>query len=363
LQPGFVALALLLALDGFLVTPTALDLLEARLGAVGRAGFILRLDRKRAALESEPSEGLQVAVLGNSRAMAALDPDRFGSERTHLITRPGLEPLHRRVLAEEIAAARPDVAIVVWSELDTHRAVRLEPVVGHAIASVPALLDLVAATDGHFLLDNRKSLMRAGLASLLTGYRYREVLGEALGFRWRRFPIPARLAGPAPPPLAARAPIALFTGQPTPVSPGVRQQVRDLVPGGGDFVAVDQVDMISEISEGRHVEVQQRLLRRVVEILSRAGIRVLVVEPPMHPISAELYDVGTRLSFRRFIDELVESGLVHFVPVDSMPPFDADDFIDLIHLNLAGRSKLMEAVGPALDELAATPLRSDEAPD
>ncbi len=278
LAPGVVALVLLVGLDAVLDSSAVWQGLETRVERGRRAGFVVRLESRLARLSHATEARLRVVVLGNSRAMAAIDPEGLRDAHVSVIARPGLEAFQQRSLAERVARGRPDAVIVAWSEFDTHRPVRLEPVVGRAVASASALLDLLGETDARFVWRNRDTLLRASLASLSNGYRYREVLGEAFGFAWRRFPTSSLLRVPPPPPLAGRARIAFWDAEPPAVPESVRREARDLYyPPAATLTALRQIDMVSEIRRGRHVEVQTALLRRTVEKLHDAGIVVIVV--------------------------------------------------------------------------------------
>ena len=289
-------------------------------------------------------------VLGSSRAIAAIDPKGLKGAHVTVIARPGLEPFQQRSLAGRVARGRPDAVIVTWSVFDTHRPVRLEPVVGRAVASAPALLDLLGETDARFVWRNRDTLLRASLASVSKGYRYREVLGEAFGFAWRRFPTSR---APAPPPIAGRARIAFWDAEPRTVPDSVRQEARRLYfPPAATPTALRQVGMVSEIRRGRHVEVQTALLRRTVEKLADAGIAVVVVETPLAPVSRKLYDAGLDGAFASFVQGLVDDFGVRFVPLSSMARFRDGDFSDLMHVNERGRRRLTRAANAALRKVA-----------
>lgn len=352
LAAGFVAIALLLGFDALIGSDAVRAQLEAQVEQGRRAGFVLRVDRRLSQLGATAEDEPQIVVLGNSRAMAALDPEGLENVDVTFVARPGMEPFHQRSLADGVVRGAPDAVILTWSAFDTHRPVRLEPVVGRAVASAPALWDLIGETDAAFLWQNRDSLRRAVLASVSNAYRYRDVLGEAFGFRWRRFATSPALTSPAPPPIAGRARIAFGEADGPRVLPGVRRDIRKLFPLAGDFVAVDQTDMVSEIERGRHVEVQTALLRSAVETIRRAGIPVIVVETPLHPVSRRLYDVALEEDFAVFARDLAVDPGVRFVPRSEMPAFRDADFIDLMHVSESGRQKLTRAVEPALREMA-----------
>ena len=351
LAAGFLALAILLGFDTLIATSAGRSVMETRVES-GQADSVLRLEKRLARLVDATGAGTQVAVLGNSRSIGAIDPAGLTGVRVSVIARAGMEAFQQRVLAEGVASARPEVVILTWSEFDTHRPVRLEPVVGRALANTAALRDLLGETDADFAWRNRDTLLRASLAALSNTYRYREVLGEAFGFAWRRFPGAPHLSAPAAPPMAGRARIALFDAQPRPVSDALRREIGRLLLDG--ISARPQTDMVSEIRRGQHVEVQEALLRRTVQRLHTAGIAIILVEAPLHPISQRLYDPALREDFEGFAQRLVEDFDVHFVPLDSMRKFRKNDFLDLMHVSLAGRAELTRAADVALREVLAS---------
>ena len=354
IAPGALALVMLLVVDTVLGTGTAARWLASQVERGGRASFVTRLEGRLDDLASTPSDSPRVVVLGNSRAQAAIDPGGLGDVTVTVIARPGIEPFQMRFYADRVARTRPDVVVLAWSEFDTHRPIRLEPVSARAATSVPALLDLLRATDARFAWENRDSLLRSAAAATSNVYRYREVLGQAFGFAWRRFPLAANLTSPAPPPIAGRARAALFDGEVRALPDSTRRRLQRLFPERGIGMIFDQADMVSEIQPGRHVAVQRHLLRRAVEVLCGAGATVVVVETPIHPITRGLYDTGLATPFRAFVAELERDLDVRFVPLGAAERFAAGDFLDLIHLDPSGRARLTartrEAVRRALAE-------------
>jgi hypothetical protein len=133
----------------------------------------------------------------------------------------------------------------------------------------------------------------------------------------------------------------------------VRREARDLYfPPAATLAALGQIDMVSEIRRGRHVEVQTALLRHTVETLHDAGVVVIVVEAPLAPVSRKLYDTALGGDFSRFVQGLVDDFGVRFVPLSSMPRFRDGDFLDLMHVNERGRKKLTRAAAAALRDVA-----------
>ena len=105
-----------------------------------------------------------------------------------------------------------------------------------------------------------------------------------------------------------------------------------------------QIPMVREITPGAHVAILDQLVRRSVERLVEAGIEVVIVETPLHPVSAELYDVGLRASFLALARELDAMAGVTFLSLEDTGPFLPEDFGDLLHLGATGQAKLSGAL-------------------
>jgi hypothetical protein len=78
------------------------------------------------------------------------------------------------------------------------------------------------------------------------------------------------------------------------------------------------------------------LIRRSVERLEGSGIEVVLVEAPLHPSTADLYDTALRQDFLAFAESLVCELGATFVPLEAMAPFHAEDFADLNHFSIRG---------------------------
>ena len=111
--------------------------------------------------------------------------------------------------------------------------------------------------------------------------------------------------------------------------------------------ALVEIDIVSEIGPGPHVAVQMALLRRAVVRLRDAAVRVVLVEGPLNPVTAELYDVRVRRSFLAFARQLEASG-VWFAPLERFEPFTKADFADLLHLTPRGAAEFTLGVAKLL---------------
>ena len=346
---GLVAVLLLLAVDrGVLGVNGPWEKLSSG-RPTGAAVSRLALQEIRSAPSSEP----RVFVVGTSRAFDGFDAELAERELPGFafaeLAHPRFEPFVVRALVDDMIDAGATVAVLLVSELDTHRPLRLEPVPGSMAASSDALLDLLRATDLDFALRNRRSLFRLAASSLLQSYRYREILGEAGLLEARRFEFDDRLGAAKPADRDPFRPVALWGASRKAPPPPARRTTVDLFPPEIDaWRATMQAGTIAEVTRGPHADVQQFLLRRAVERLRAAGVAVLIVETPMHPATRDLYDPSIRDDFAAFAAALAERDGVTFLPIEAMPHFAESDFYDLVHVSWHGSGKLTRAVLDAL---------------
>ena len=289
----------------------------------------------------------RVAVVGTSMVIdgfdAGLAARRLPGVHFAKMGHPRFEPFVLLQLVPELVAARVDAVVLILSELDSHRPLRLEPVPGSSGASLAAVADLLRATGPRFALENRVTLYRLVASSALNSYRYRVDLERLVPERLRSFTRDARL-GLAPRPDPFR-PVAIWDGRHNAVPIPAQRHTFDLFPPRMDqFNARLQAGTVQEITPGRHVAVQEALLRRTVERLRAAGIEVIVVQGVMHPAAQDYYDPARREEFARFGAELERSLGARFVPLSALAPFAESDFYDLIHVNRQGSAKVTRGI-------------------
>lgn len=323
--------AALAARDPFGLAPAQLALLDAR--------------------EQEP-ERPRVLVVGPSRVVDGFAARAAAAQLPGLeivkVAHPRFDPFVIRALVPELLRARPTAVVFVWSELDTHRPLRLEPVPGSSAASLSAVWDLVRATGWEFAVENRRSLYRLVATSALEGYRYRTALFQAGLDEQRRFALDGRLK-----PRRALPKIfgeVVYSGAAAnPVSPRERRALLAAFGPDADPRFVDlSIDFVAEITRGRHVALQRFFVARTVELLREHGVEVLVVEGPLHPRAAEIYDAGLRRDFLDFMARLEREQGLHFMPLEELPAFEPGDFKDLLHTHGQGTRKLTQGVVEAL---------------
>jgi hypothetical protein len=269
----------------------------------------------------------------------------------------------------EILEARPAVVAFVWSELDTHRPLRLEPVPGSSAASLAGVGELVQLAGWRFAVQNRTSLYRLVGTSVLDVYRHRHAFLQAGLDDLRHFALEPRLAprralprifgeivywGPEPDLVNTLwGPWPDFvTTRPTSVSSELRSRILGAFGPGADRRFVDlSIDFVAELQAGDHARLQRAFVERSVALLRAAGSEVVLVEGPVHPLAGEIYDTSLRAEFTAFAQALVRDHGIHFVPLERMPRFAASDFKDLFHARGPGTLKLTHAISRAAGTL------------
>jgi len=345
---GVVAVAVLVAADACVLgsdgpwelfvgddpesaAPARLALRELRRGEAGRA---------------------RVAVVGTSMVLdgfdAELAAERLPDVGFAKLAHPRFEPFVLLQLAPELVAAGSDAVVLVLSEFDTHRPLRLEPVPGSSGASLAALADLLRLAGPGFAVEQRTTLYRLAASSLLRSYRFRVDLERLVPARLRRFAVDARLApGPRGDPFR---PVALWDGVRNPVPVPAQRHTFDLFPPlMSQWNARIQAGTVQEITPGRHAALQQALVRRTVEVLRAAGVEVVVVQGDMHPAAQDYYDPARREEFVRFATGLEAELGARFVPLSAQEPLAESDFYDLIHVTRAGAAKVTRAILAGLE--------------
>ena len=291
---GLLAAALLLALDASVLgTRGPWAMLAERVRGAGAAPSGVANDRLALReVRSAPPGRPRVFVLGSSRAAAGFDAEvaqhAFPGVAFARLGHPGVDPFVMRSLAEEVIAAHAAAAVLVLSEIETHRPLRLEPIPGPGASAVSlaAVADLLAETGPGFAWRNRESLYRLLVSSALRGYRYRDVLRHAGLLDLIEFPLAAgRLSRPAPAMLGMH-PIALGEDFRNPVTPSMRRRLAEVLaalPRRWQIAALPEVDILREVTPGIHSDVQLALVRRTVERLREAGVGGVGVAAPVHP--------------------------------------------------------------------------------
>lgn len=355
---GLASLILVLALDDQLSS-------EPRIWD----GFVEQFDQKetmesgvaleRAALTRlarEPRDRPRVFIVGTSRARRGLDQSAVEAvlgDQVELVklTHAGMQPYEIDALGDELIAVRADVVVLPLSEFDTHRPLRI--MAQTAPGSLTALWDLMSNTKLRFLSANRHDLLRLFLATRLDAYRFREVLA-ALG--WRdgvTFLVGKRER--------AMQTAGYALGDAGQAKRGEDGSLKRFGRSAEELGAIiDRLGMafktlskparwgelrqVLSISRGLHAQVQQELLRAVVSRLTRAGVSVVVLELPLHPLSRQYYDYSIRDDVLEFFGELTIEFGITVVTEEMSGPFVPGDFQDLTHANGTGALKLSRSL-------------------
>jgi hypothetical protein len=289
----------------------------------------------------------RVAVVGTSMVIDGFDEELASRALPELhfakLAHPRFEPFVLLQLVPDLVAARVEAVVLILSELDTHRPLRLEPVPGSSGADLAALVDLVRITDASFAIENRETLYRLAASSALRSYRYRRDLVLLAPERLRRFARDTRLGrGPKEDPFR---PAALWDGRHNAVPTSARRHTFDLFPPRmNQFDARIQAGTVQEITPGRHAALQQALVRRTVEKLRSAGVEVVIVQGTMHPAAQDYYDPARREEFVRIAESLEREIGARFVPLSEQEPLAESDFYDLIHVTRAGAAKVTRGI-------------------
>ena len=295
-----------------------------------------------------------VFVAGSSRALHGFSFSALNAEERALtafaqIGRPSMGPFEIYSATDEMLRAEPDAVVVFASEFDTHRPVQIIPKMTNG--NLSAIAGLVADIGPSYTWSQRHNLYRLCLVDQLYSYRYRDLLGATTLNRFRRFPVPGERFESDEKPPAESLNIDPLNNREHQIRR--EQAYRRLLPRlPEDSVKYrSQVRQIFNIRRGPHVDIQQSQLRRAVRTLAEHGVAVLIVEAPLHPMAAEIYDTSIRTDFLHFAAELATSPEVHFLALDDVDPFSADDFQDLTHLSRAGAERFTRRI---LDALSAS---------
>jgi hypothetical protein len=260
-----------------------------------------RLELARVA--SETGDKPLVAVMGSSRAHA------------------GMSPFEIRGALDELMPLKPALVMILLSEFDTNRPLRLVPQT--APGSFGALRELGASLGFPFVWEHRTTFLQAGLASVLNSYRYREVFSVAGLKDLRLFFQPGKRfrdgVTRTPNLLEGDPARELALSEAAELDKLARLYPRLSLPARKDLLA-----QCRSITRGAHADAQTELIAHAVAVVRAGGGRVLIVEGPLAPAADELYEVSIR-----------------------------QDFLDLTHLGGAGARQMSVAVGRRVAQILA----------
>jgi hypothetical protein len=148
----------------------------------------------------------------------------------------------------------------------------------------------------------------------------------------------------------------LWGGERRAVPEAARRSTFDLFPPAMPaFMGRMQAGTIGETTRGPHVAVQQTLIRRSVERLRAAGVRVAIVEAPLHPAAVDLYDSALRAEFMAFMRALQAEFEIAFLPLEELEGYAESDFSDLVHVGPEGVPKLTRSLIAGLRAAGVSP--------
>ena len=290
------------------------------------------------------SDGDLVAVLGSSRAQAGL----FATPLVRMV--PGIEvlglshagnhPYELRALVEELVEREPDVAVLLVSEFDTHRPMRL--MIQTAPGSLRALREVCEQVGWGFVFEHRTTFLQVALASVFDAYRYRELYAAAGVTEWRVFRAPdARPTGSV-----SDIPFLLEGEDRLPMRiPQEMKRLEAVYPGLAPRARMAGLKQVRSITRGPHAAVQSELLRSTVTRLREEGCLVLLVEGPLAPVTDGYYDATIRDEFLALARDIASDPGVLFLPLEELGEFPQELFKDLTHLKPEGARQLSTVVG------------------
>lgn len=296
----------------------------------------------------------KVFVVGSSRARRGFVTELAARELPNAsvvrFAHPELDPFVMRSMAPELIDADAAVVVLYLSELDTHRSLRLDPIPTKGVKSPLAFFELAADGGLGFAWREREVFYRIVASSLLDTYRFRDLLGQTWLGKFREFPLDSHLALLPTRDIRARVSLgeAVF-----PADSDLPQRIR-FMRALPDHMT-DQYVMIAwplEIQTGEHARILMNIVERTVERFVTAGVEVLIVETPIHRAGVTVRGAGTREEFVALSQRLSRRDTVRFIPLEDQSSY-GDDFLDILHLNRAGATRLTERVIEELDLMLA----------
>ncbi len=305
-------------------------------------------------LRSAPPRRRRAFVVGSSQArigfhMKGLAEPSPGAVVFGKIAHGGFNTFAMRSMVSDVLDVGPDAVVLFLSPLDLNSRLQILPQAG--FASFSAILDLTRETGVAFAFRHRRIFYRLLAANLLNSYRYRQVLDRAFAGRLRR----AGFERSAP---SDR--LMVKGGTRKPLSRDRKEQlISQLVarfPNRDPALVKYSFHRIYNITRGEHCAIQQGLVRRTVRGLTQAGVEVVIVEAPLHPLAAEIYDLTIRDEYLDFAATLEQDFGAHVVPLESSGPFEAEDFSDPVHVRPSGAVKLTRATLRAVYQALELPI-------
>lgn len=366
---GLAAVVLVLLLDTFAMTrPEPWRRLEADLPDpdITPEGGVVR-DRIQIAELALADDGRdRVFLLGTSRARRGLmnwvlEKELGEDVAVVKLAHAGLQPFELRTLAEDCLAADPDVVVLALSEYDTHRPLRLMD--STAGGSWAALTGLAARVDPSLFWEERELALRLATQALLDSYRHRPVVHggdtfERLHFRrpdarprWGANEIHYHVGADGRPGDAQDDEARTLWGRPLGQLRLLDRRADTTFPDVSQPTRRVQVRQVLSIAAGDHASVQAGLIEDTVARLRGAGVEVLIVEMPLHPLGMHMYDTALRDEFLELCTRLASEHGAHVLTLEQSGPFTGEAFHDLTHLGGQGAVDMSAVVARAVRPL------------
>ncbi len=286
----------------------------------------LRLEADFHLMPPRDADPTRVFLVGSSQTREGIDADRLNEHlgpegvRIYNLGLSGAQGIDMYMLAERFIAERPDAMLIAPSIHSFYFSYDLTK-----LPLVFAPEEAAAWARNYGLRDlwsRRESFISSGLSVPFPLYRHRDAMSdiilketESLVFRQ---PI-------EPPPFSLyKFPIGFMHDE---------SYFRK-------YGAMPDMFKIDEFTP-RHQEHFRWFAENVVE----AGIKLIVLDAPVHRATRKVYDVAKIDRDMRdfFTNSAREIGFSYY-PIESLPPFTDDEFADFLHLNYRGRDKFTAAI-------------------
>ena len=331
---GFAAILILLALDSFVFGRLGP---HERIVSGVRNGSLLARERLMAASEVEPTRP-RVVTVGSSQmdyALTQRSAERLAPDLEFVeAAAAAMNPLSERSIVGPVLTARPALVVIGLSPLDTHSPIRLLQNRDAPDASAAALWRVVAIAGPGFALRERNLLFRLLASNAVGAIRYYAAV-QALGPRqWRSFALGDELVKP---PLGNTFARVQIGAGPRPFPNSLFERVVETFETG--LFAVRGMRQVNDLQDGPHVEIQTALIEDTIAAYQAAGVPVIVVELPIHPIGDLAQDLENRSEFQRILRHMSERDGFEFVSLAEQPLWLGEEFLDVVHLNEAGAER------------------------
>jgi hypothetical protein len=247
-----------------------------------------------------------------------------------------INPLATRTLVGGVLAVKPALVVLGLSPIDTHSPIRLLQNESAPAASPAALWRVLSIAGPALAVRERNLLFKLLAAEGVGALRYHAAV-QALGPReWRSFELSDRFKQFSSHPQLAR--VQLGGAQTPRLSRDDIERTFDEFPTIRRF-AVRGMVQVNDLTGGPHVEVQTALIRDTVRAYHSAGVLVVAVELPIHPIGDLAHDQRNRGAFRRIMEDMARAEGFEFIPLSARSPWQPEEFLDVVHLNAIGAER------------------------